>query len=491
MMWPSKSATHRGLRGCIRILQPVSAAACIALFAAPFLTPTTGVAQSIDVSDASLSQLHQAASDAYRSGQRDHAMALTNAILARAPEDALALYLQAKLWFEARPTEATQRAARKTARHAFAAARSDVQHYETSVLAAQIAASQKRWFAANGWTRLSSLYAPNQQAKAQADQDLNTLQRLNPWQISGSFSIRPSSNVNGGAASSENRIEGYSSVGRLSTDAQALAGTEATASLSLRYRIHETAQSRTTIGGTFWTRQVDLRGSPTREIFDPQTQTSREVPIKNSNFSEDYLRADITYLRNLGHGRAAFSVNSSRYWQAGSDVWTGRGISARWAFMHDTVWVLDSSFEQRSYQRNRDDWLWSFGVERIDDLFKTGQLRTAIDWFEQDSPYANARLERLRGRIGFTPNQPLAGIILSGEATFQRSTYPEYSLLGMRPDGGRRDDRLSFRLAMHRPDWSIAGITPEWTIEASRTQSNVSRYTGHELAAGIGLRSNF
>jgi hypothetical protein len=44
---------------------------------------------------------------------------------------------------------------------------------------------------------------------------------------------------------------------------------------------------------------------------------------------------------------------------------------------------------------------------------------------------------------------------------------------------------------MRRADWSFAGVTPEWTIETSRTRSNVSRFAGKELAAGLGLRTKF
>jgi hypothetical protein len=416
------------------------------LTVAALLAPAQLAAQVVDVSQASLAQLQRGASEAYASGQRAQAMALTEAILARAPDDALALFLQTKLWFEARPTPLSQNAARVTARRAYDAAQSKVQRYETSVLAAKIAVSQQRWFAANGWTRLSALNAPNAQAKAQATQDLATVQQINPWQISGGFSIRPSSNVNGGSTSAENRIEGFTAVGVLSTDAMALSGIEATASLSAHYRIATTETSRTTLGALIWTRQVELDGDPMRETVDPSTGGTLREPIESSDFAAVYLRPEMSHLRETKLGRVEVSGHVSRYWQGGDALWTGRGISGRLGFGRDVNWTVSSSLEHRRYINSRKDTLWTFGVERGTEIFQAGHLRTGVVWLTQNSTSANTRMERLRGRVGFTPNSPIAGVSLTAEVSAQRSIYRDYSFLGMHPDGGRRDDTVAMRV---------------------------------------------
>lgn len=490
MMWHSKRHKRRNLTCTLSRLSPAFFGVCAALIVA--VLPCAGAAQTVRVEEASLAQLQIAASAAYKSGHSDQAMALTQAILARRPDDALALYLQAKLWFEAVPTDATRDAARKTIRRAYAAADSDVQHFETSVLAAQIAVSQQRWFAANGWTRISSIYAPSPQIKTQVLKDISIIQRLNPWQVAGNFTLRPSSNVNGGAATAENVIDGYTLVGRLSADAQALAGTEASASLSARYRIGQTKTTRTTLGIAAWGREVDLKGHPTREVFDLATATTDDEPIENEEFSERYLRADIAHLFTVNAAKFEVSAQISQYWQAESPIWTAHGVSARWSFDAPETWVINGSLDRRKYaESGRRDTLWAFGVARSTDIFEAGQLRTGVDWFAQRSEVNNARVERLRLKIGFEPKATWAGMHISGDATAQRSSYRDYSLLGMHPDGGRRDDQLSASLSMRRANWSLAGVVPEWTIEASRVQSNVSRFTSKEVTAGVALRSAF
>jgi hypothetical protein len=57
--------------------------------------------------------------------------------------------------------------------------------------------------------------------------------------------------------------------------------------------------------------------------------------------------------------------------------------------------------------------------------------------------------------------------------------------------GGREDRRLSVTLAAELSDWSLAGFEPVVSLEAARTESNVTRFDSDSLGLGFSIRSSF
>ena len=57
--------------------------------------------------------------------------------------------------------------------------------------------------------------------------------------------------------------------------------------------------------------------------------------------------------------------------------------------------------------------------------------------------------------------------------------------------GGREDLRGWAGVSAAFTDWSYAGFAPVVSVEASRTDSNVSNYERSALSVGFSLRSTF
>jgi hypothetical protein len=56
---------------------------------------------------------------------------------------------------------------------------------------------------------------------------------------------------------------------------------------------------------------------------------------------------------------------------------------------------------------------------------------------------------------------------------------------------GRQDRRAALRATLGAPGWNFYGFGPTVTIEASRTDSNVSLYDAEDIGVRLGITSVF
>ena len=94
----------------------------------------------------------------------------------------------------------------------------------------------------------------------------------------------------------------------------------------------------------------------------------------------------------------------------------------------------------------------------------------------------------LRG--SYALGRPVGPARLSLTLAAEVTDYPDYAVFFPVP-GGREDERLSATLEAVLDDWDYAGFEPVVTLEASRTDSNVSRFESDGVNIGLALRSSF
>ena len=140
---------------------------------------------------------------------------------------------------------------------------------KSSRLVATAAVAADRPVVARYWLRHAAATAPDASRRAAALTALDQLRAATRWSLRLNLGIQPSSNVNAGAASRFNEIEGIPIVGVLSEDAMALPGTIGTLDARLGYRLNVDPKNRTEVSLRFDLRAVELRGAPTVSSWTP------------------------------------------------------------------------------------------------------------------------------------------------------------------------------------------------------------------------------
>ncbi|MFV2038099.1 MAG: surface lipoprotein assembly modifier, partial [Paracoccaceae bacterium] len=103
------------------------------------------------------------------------------------------------------------------------------------------------------------------------------------------------------------------------------------------------------------------------------------------------------------------------------------------------------------------------------------------------SPEASNKNDSLRLGLRYSIARPVLRTGLSLSMSLEKRDY-EVSVYD--PDG-RQDLTLSAGVAMVFRDVSYFGFAPTLSIEASRTQSNVSLFDRENVALRLGIQSNF
>lgn len=445
----------------------------------------------IPLDQATIPQLEVAASQLAAAGRTAEALQLAEVLLLRDPKNPLAHFIVGQITFRAGNTETARQAARASFRNADTAR----QHYEAARLAAQVALADRRWFAAQYWARHTIQYAPDARHRAVAVEDFRHLRADNPWDGRLRFGIKPSDNVNGGADGRTNVIDGYDAVGWLSGDAMALRGVAATLNADVSYRLARDAASETRLGAVAYARAVELAGRPQMvPPYLPGTPAPDPVEIRNSEFSSAALGMMLVHARRLsadltGRGQVEFG----RSWQGGRPNYDYGQLRADLmrSLGRSTLLSFGASFERREWvDAPRDDFLraLNFGMSRG---LAGGTLGFGLSASELDSSSAMARSWAVSGSVSYEPGWTFGPVHLSLGAGLATTVYPDYSIAGMRPAGGRQDDMAWAELGLWSPKIGYAAFTPELKLQALEVTSNVSRFTRSEVSVALGWRSAF
>jgi len=383
-----------------------------------------------------------------------------------------------------------------TARHyaarAHRVAEPEQTRYSAARLAALAAAQDGRFNAGLIWLRRALVVAPTPEDENQTEFDANRLRRLARWETGVTLSFSPSNNVNGGATTAINEVDGLPGIGRLSADAQALAGWEGELGVALGYKLAETRVAQTT---------ASLRVNMSGVVFSPEAiaaLAADESDLVAADLSTAMVEFRVTQERALPNGAISFSAAVGTVWVAGARDYDF--VSLRFArdlrFNDRDTWQIAGAVERHLEVSNGE-----IEDDRYSLQSSWSRLRANGDQISAAFSYDTIRSENvneaqdsitLQGRYGWS--EPLGPAYVSLSLGAQVSKYDQFyaiTLSSVPVPGGRQDLRAFADLTLYFPDWSYAGFAPEVTLSASTTDSNVSRFTRENLSISFGYRSTF
>jgi hypothetical protein len=425
------------------------------------------------------------AAQALVAGQTELALQIAEAVLAQRPDDRDALVLVAA----AAPRVGDPTKGRLAGVRAWAVSGTDAQKYEAARLTALAAANEERFTLSTFWLRRALTVAPNDTERDQTLRDARVVSQRNPWSTQLSFSLSPSSNLNGGAETDTLVVDGVETGGQFSEDSQALAGWRATLGFGTTYRLHQNAKSRTTVG---------LQHQSSR------VKVTDDTNIPDDSFDSTATTLSLRYDRALEVGTITAHGSRSKYdyrdYSTFTDTSVGEFYRINRAGLSGQFPVNDRASLSLSFDR---EWI-TYSIASIGDVerniisagasYRLGngdQLRTTFSRTESTGETANYTSSQKGLGFSYGWADPIGPISLSAGANLSWIDYPDFRLAFANIQDGRQDRSVSLFANVGFPQASYAGFTPGLRIDASRTNSNVSRYDRKTLSAGLTITSQF
>ena len=451
----------------------------LACLASLLLQPATAQ-QRVDLS---INEARNLATQALFAGDTALALTVADAILQGVPDDRAALLVIAA----GAPRVGDPARGQAAGARAYRLSQTPEERYEAARLTALAASIGERFTTATFWLRLALISAPNEAERARTITDARTVTARNPLQLQVFASLAPSSNVNGGAESAISSAPGNPD-GLLSEDAVALEGWRASLGLGASYRLQESRESRTTVS-------LSMRASRVR--------ITEETTVPDEAFASGSVEASLRHERVLGEGLLGltFGLGQFDYRDLGGDFTTTEyetysvarlQADYRMALSPEMTLSLTAGHESLSYEaagigevdRNR------LGATLDYRLASGDRLSLSADLAKSSADSPNYVSQEGGLRLGYSLAEPVGPVTLSAFAGYRWADYPEYRLLNA-VTGGRQDETAFASISLGFPQVEFAGFVPGLQIDASKTQSNVSRFDRTSLGASLTIQSSF
>ena len=426
-----------------------------------------------------------AATQALLAGDMQAAQQLALAALAADPQDRAALVALAGASVQTGTFDAGYQAARQ----AFRMSVNGLQRYEAARLAALLAARGDRFLLARFWLRRALISAPGPEAVAQTGEDIRLLRNQGRLTFGLQFAFAPSDNVNGGAESRYNVIDGFPFVGLLSPDAQALSGWSGTIDARLSYRLRQSQTSRTTLEGHLNARGV-LLSQESRDFIADQTDPG-DPAITNSDFSAGVAELGLSHVFALRQGMGQADLTFGRGFSGEDEVYGFTRVQGirRWQFSADQGLEVMTRAEWRQQDGAADELRQALQATWHQGL-PAGRLDWTLGLSRNLSDSINAQSRGWTAQVAWSPAARLGPAELGLSVGFQFTDYPDYRVIFPVP-GGRQDNRRFASISAALPDQAWAGFMPVLSLGWDGVDSNVSRFSHDGVSVDLSFRSSF
>lgn len=418
-------------------------------------------------------------------GESGRAVAVADALLARDPQDAVALIIKARA---ARDLGETGQA-RSSAKAAWSAAKTQDERFTAAMTRAQALSSSGRRTEAQFWLRRAIQSAPSDAAKRLALRDFRYVRHRNPLSLSFSFAVAPSSNVNSG--SKHDNLGGF-----LGSDVlrQALSGWTAEGSVSGSYRLSaEGSESQTHLRFAAQRREVRL-SSDARGRIKAWQDSLEEIGLRadaDTNYDYGALEIGLGHQRRFGDIGTSGAVTLGHNWYGGAslsdyvklDLMAQKPIARDWLLFGG----LEGEHQSRKDGPGRDANILSTTLGAVTQLTSGDRLRFAVGHRSTASDSVSIRHDAAIMRLGWEKGTPVAGLGLQAALTGEWRDYDASAVAA----GGRRDQRLTAQLSVTLEKFDYMGFAPTISLQASRFRSNVRAYDGGDVGMLVGFRSLF
>jgi hypothetical protein len=426
-----------------------------------------------------LAQADALAAQALGAGQPRLAYDLSKGLLQADRRNPRAHYYQALALSQAK----AYGAAEKKAALAYWHAKTDEQRFQAANLAAQLSFADDRLTGSQFWLRRAVDHAPDEVARAQTVTAFQNVRARNPLRFDFRFSTTPSDNVNNGANSPLNVIDGVPVVGTLSPSAQALSGFVTTAQAALSYRLSKSETQETRLRGRVNARRVD--------ISDP-------VPgLSGDDLSSTVLELGLSqYLRGTSEAVIwKFDLDGGRVWYGGDPLYDFARVGAT---RHQRLGArlqlsFGASFEDQLYESPRGaDSTVAIGFAGLGvNLTGGGQIGFQVQYRDTDSNGVNRASDQWTGIASYQMGRALGPANLEFSLGISQLDYSSYQVGFIVVPGGRDDTSVFGGVTATFNDWGYMGFVPTLSVTTERSESNISRFDVEETSITLGIRSEF
>lgn len=449
---------------------------CVALVA---LAAGAGAAAAESLT-MSIPQSRVFAAQALQQGRPTVALSVARGVLTQAPGDVAMLMVAS----QAEGMLGLPKAALRDARAAFRHAATKEQRFAAAILIARALAADQHDMRSQLWLRRALDLAPTPAARQATSQLFARVRDGAPFHLGFSVSASPSTNLNGGAAGALLVISGQPYVGVLSGSAQALSGWQETATLTFDWRVSGTARQQTQVGGRLYGLANQL--SPAAAALAPG--------VKGSDFNVGQAEAFVKRTWRVGQGGDVESatLTAGRTWYGGDpyDRHLRLDLLHTHPLSQDDTLRLGVSGGLQWQTLGPQTQALSLGGDWAHRLAAGDTAVVSVGLTRQASADAQQAYAGQWLRLGYSFGRPIGPVNLSLTLSVGRNHYADYSVIFPVP-GGRSDRFVSagVTLGLDRPEW--LGFAPVLTLNATHTQSNVSRFTTSAVSLGLGVRSVF
>ena len=427
-----------------------------------------------------LNEAREVALTALRSGQPKLAFALSDGLVQADAKDGHALYIKAKSLGQMQDFDG----GRKVAAKAYRVDSTDLQHYESAMLAAQLSFAKARMTHSQIWLRRAIHHAPSSEFRDATISAFRQVRRQNPVSAQLRVLVSPSNNINNGANSPFNIIDGLPlPPGMLSASARAVSGVSATVTASGAYRFQEDETSESRIVARIYSRQVAF---------------SEAVPnLSSSDLSAQRAQVGLAHIiAPGGKGFWRFDINGGRAWYGGDPFFNFASFSAQrvqrisnnirlslsggWEFQDDLQFPY---FDSRVWSGNA---AFTYNLKNGSSLSANFIYRDVItDIANRDSEQYTALFRYTHGR---TIGKAKIGVEI-GRSILDFDQYG-FGALFLAP-GGRTDKAWFGQISATFQSISYMGFVPVVTLRSESSRSNVSRFDVDQTGVSVGIRSEF
>ena len=450
---------------------------------------------------------------ALKTGNPGLALRVSDGLLQANSKDPLALMLRAAAY--ARLDEPAK--GRKSAVRAYRFAKAPAEKFQAAQLASRLSLAAGSPTMSQFWLRRTAVHASDPKSEERIAKDYQVLRRINPWSFRLSGGVKPSNNVNNGADSATQIIDGLPVYGDFGPHAVALSGIVGTVDLGISRRLRQSKTSQTTVSGRLYLQRVALSSSAKKfaadlveaaiieDCYDDENgdricQEIRpfEMP-RNSDFGSTFGELSLRHSFAVGppgsKGSASLALTRSTAWYGGRKTYDSNKLSASrsWQLSTGSRITFDGSFEDRFNARSASyrGTVLGFGSNFTHKLKNGNTLNLTFGLRETKTGSVNTTSSAASFRVGYELGKSLGPATVNTGLILGYSDYPAYSTqLGVIP-GGRQDQSIYADVNLFFEDYDYAGFAPMLRVRAGKKFSNHSRFETKELSVSLGIESKF
>lgn len=402
------------------------------------------------------------------------AVDITTVLIRRDPSDAPTLIVHAQALRIMKDYDAAQNAGR----HAWRAADNEFEKYGAAMAMAQALSSNGKKTRAQIWLRRAVNIAPNDRMRARAARDYQFVRKINPWSVQFSFGITPTNNVNN--APRDNTIV---LGGLVFSDPSAvpISGFEVESGVTLRYNYNQTQSSRNFAA---------VRWTESNVVF---TDDAVPAGLDASDFSFRRLETQFgrDFIKGEGKPRQTVSVSFGRLWTGGSTLADEVRLSWKQVYKRPQnrgfAWTAEVGYSDRKDNATRSGVTSSLRGQWSRPLANGDRISWDAGIGRSDTESAAITHSSLSLGAQYSFGTPVMGAQAHVALSNQYRAYDD-PLYGPDP---RSDVKLSISGSFLFVDFDTYGFAPKLTLEASQTNSNVTRFETRNFGLNIGFQSLF